>query len=346
MASVLNSQSRIVGLLCGTLFVGSCIPRTGRRGGSEGNQSPLKSVTINQPDLAKEMKSSMSDAEKKSVLDSLVYSLEISGVEKDGREDCVDGVSATKFDSGVLPFTSSKFEALRVKKGCNYLVSMKIGAKSEDGKLIKTVYLSSWDSKNPSLLTREELERASPTVRVELFVTNDGKKYWDAESIETPIDADATINAGLAKKFKLKASKEKVEVKPAEPSAPPTGTISFSGSISLVPVEAVTKDMYCAVALNTSFIEKDDGAVSGVKAMFLQEDIDKSFVKIPAGSSSVIELTTFEASTIPPLNKAKSTVVYAYCYAEQEQALARLKSCFDEGADANWPACESSSIAR
>lgn len=161
-------SSILVLLLSVSSVVYSCKTRGVQ--GDEAN-SEFKSITINQPDLKKEMLVSLSDAEKQKVLDSLVYSIVIKPVQKDSKDDCTAGVVGTKFDSGVNPMSQSKFDAFKVKRGCNYVIIMNIGAKSEDGKSIETLYLSSDHQQKPSILTTAELAKAKPVAVVSLFST-------------------------------------------------------------------------------------------------------------------------------------------------------------------------------
>lgn len=313
-----------ISILSGLVAVTSCIPKRGSKYG-EGGAAVLKSVTINQPDLKKEMKSAITDADKQKVYDSLVYQLTIVAKQKDAKDDCDAGITATKFDSGITALASSTFGDLKVKKGCNYQISMKIGAKSDDGKAIKTNYLMSWDDKDPAVLAKEELEKDKPAVSVKLYVTDAGKQYWDADSIVTPTDSNTDINVGLSRSFKLVASSFTEEID--------TKNNKAVGSVELTPDVAPTKDMVCAVVMKATLAVSGGESPSDQKALlFAAGDSTKAIVKFPAGSVAKVVIKDFSRALATPnvFTVARQSEVYAYCFAEENSATSKLNECFPQ----------------
>lgn len=308
-----------------TSILGSCMSRD-KTGGGSGNAN-MKTVTINQPDLKKEMLSSLSEDDKKKVMESLVYSIAINPALKDNKDDCNDGVTASKFDSGVLTMDKSTFDSIKIKRGCNYIVSMKVGAKSDDGKAIKSLYISSWDDKQPSLLSKEELEKAKPTAVVKLFVTSEGKKYWDADEIVTPGEADTTIDPSLSKSFALKAENLVI--------ARDTNAGVMTGTLSLTPFAADKADQYCAVFV-VSKSDSQGQPTAAIKEnssqnLFVDGDAEKSIVKFAAGSVEKKSIKVSEQvvgpTAAPVSNKSIESVAHAYCSTDEGKAKSFLEAC-------------------
>lgn len=306
----------LIVVLLTSISLNSCMSRRAVPGGGTG--ASMKSVTINQPDLKKEMLSSFSEADKQKVFDSLVYSVEIKAVQKDGKDDCDKDVTATKFDSGVNPMSKSSFDTVKVKRGCNYIVSMKIGEKSADGASIKTLYLSSWDDQKPSILTKEELEKAKPTAKVSLYVTTEGKKYWDADEIVTPVDSDAAIEATLSKTFLVTSSITDRSTK----------GLFVVMKMEVTPKAPAQVDMFCSTTIRLmtrTFDDKGDEVYSYKYLLPLGESSPTlKFAANSATKQTISEMTTY-------IEIDRSTVVVetpiALCSDSQRAALDLLKKC-------------------
>ncbi|MCX6126957.1 MAG: hypothetical protein NTV34_19710 [Proteobacteria bacterium] len=307
-------------------FFGSCMSRRNEAG--NGRVSLAKSVTSNQPDLKGQMVSTLSEDEKKKLLESLVYTIAINPVQKDSKDDCADGATPTKFDSGINGLDKSTFETIKVKRGCNYVVSMKIGAKSDDGKSIKTLYISSWDDKKPSLLSRAELEKDKPTAVVSLFVTPQGKPFWDADLITTPGDSDVIVNSGLSKSFKL--------VGVVKESKYNTATFSHEASAVFKPTVAVAKDMYCGVYVAGFISIPTSTSRQGIQ-IFVDAKPEKSIIKFMANTTAEVPVAGFispttlgqtlapdSANPTPASMDLKEVTAESNCFETEADALKKL----------------------
>jgi hypothetical protein len=316
-------RSYILAALITASFASSCMSRKNPDGSNRG--SFTKSVTINQPDLKAAMNSSLSEEEKQKIIDSLVYSISIKPVQVEGKDDCAESVVATKFESGVVAMDKSTFDAIKVKKGCSYLVSMKFGARSDDGKSIKTLYISSWDDKKPSILSRAELEKSKPVAAVSLYVTEAGKAYWDADVIETPTDTDTTIDPTLSKSFSLKA--EKISVTKGADGL-------LASPLDLTPNQALKKELFCGVGIKVDVVKTQTGPVANEdivpRFLFIDSAVEKSIIKVKAGSVEKITLPKLAEFSQPVGDEAptiKSSTAYAYCFEVEADALRTLKEC-------------------
>ena len=305
---------------------GSCIARKGQSDGG-GSNSNVKSVTINQPDLKSQFIGTLSEDDKKKVLDGLVYSVGINPVQKDSKDDCNAGSTASKFDSGINAMDKSTFDTIKVKRGCNYIVSMKIGQKSDDGKSIKTLLLSTWDDKQPSVLSKDELEKAKPSAAARLFVTADGKKYWNADEIVTSTDTDTSIDATLSKTYKLKIENLKADTVTGNAGGNIPQSM-VSGSLDMTPLQAVEANVYCGVAVRAlihndtngpdvyAFLNTQDAATSG------------SVVTFSAGGMTKVSANMVGSFIIMPGNSTiTSRSVLVYCASDADVAKAKLQKC-------------------
>lgn len=307
----------------------SCVARKGTIGSNGGSGgSTAKSVTINQPDLKSDFISTISDDEKKKIFDNLVYVLSISAVQKDSKDDCNAGITATKFDSGVNAMDKSTFDAIKVNRGCNYVISMRIGQKFDDGKGIKTLLISTWDESQPSILTREELEKPKPVGIAKLFVTADGKKYWNADEMVTPTDTDTTINSSLSKSLKLTAENMSAE----------TGSvfgginqIEMRGAVEVAPVAATKVDAYCGIILRAVM---HNDAVPDQYAYLSTADfqVTGSVIKFPAGSTDKISMKMVGSYIFSPGNNTVTGKSLAYvCSESADVAKEKIKTCAVSG---------------
>lgn len=299
-----------------------CMPRKSdsiNGGGSSG----LASVGINQPKLKESMKSSMSDAEKTKLYDSLVYQISVKAQKTtDNKDDCDAGVTATSFDSDILALDKAASDTVKVKKGCNYVVSMKYGTKSDDGKSIKVVLLQSWDDKDPSKLSKDDLQKAKPTAAVSLYVTKDGLAYWDISVIQTPGDADVSVNPTLATKFSLKAEKM---------SAVPAAGGKMNAAVTLTPVLVPSSDIFCGVMTRIEYAPSNASPSEYINLYYGGSDVSKSVVKFFANSPTpgAIDFSTLlQSSNISEQAVVRSQMVYAVCASDQPGALAKIKTCF------------------
>lgn len=301
----------------------SCTPKKTADGTSN---SGLSSVTINQPKLKEAMRATLSEADKTKVYSSLVYQISIKAAKVDNKDDCDAGVTATAFDSDILALDKGAGDTVKVKKGCNYIISMKYGVKADDGKSVKTIYLQSDDNKNPSKLSKEELAKAKPTAVVTLFVTSDGKPYWDINEVSTPSDSDVQVDPTLSSKMTLKADKVLASV-----SDQANG--KMIGSMDLTPVQAPIKDAYCGVVIRAEF--PTDPAVSAphYEDLYVLADVTKSVVKFAAGSVSTVSISSLAKTLTLPnsLNALKAQTAYAVCADTADGAVSKLKVCFDTG---------------
>ena len=299
-----------------------CMPRKSQNG-SGGSSSGLASVTINQPKLKEAMKASVSDADKTKLYDSLVYQISIKGVKTaDNKDDCDAGVTPTAFDSEILALDKGAGDTVKVKKGCNYIVSMKYGVKSDDGKSIKTIMLQSWDDKDPAKLGKDELQKAKPTATVNLYVTKDGLAYWDISVIQTPGDSDVSVNPSLATKFTLKADK-------ATASFAAGGKIAASASVT--PVQIASKDVYCGFVMNLEYAPNTASPSENMK-LYAGGNPAKSVIKFAAGAAiapQALDFSTQMALNLAPNDQsiARSEVVYAVCADDAAAALAKANAC-------------------
>ena len=324
----MSSHIFFVGMAC----VASCTPKQVTKTGNSSG-SNLKTVTINQPDLKKEMKDSLKQDEKDKVFSSLVYQIVINAQKKDGKDDCATGVTPTMFNSGVVAIDKKDFAEIKIVKGCSYLVSMKIGAKSEDGKMIKTPYLSSWDDKDPSVLTKEELEKAKPTVSVRLYVTADGKPYWDAESIVTPADTDTNIDPQIVKPGKVSAMLLDLALDDK--------TNMVSGKVDVTPKMASSVDLYCAV-----------GAVVELS----NDKSEKKFIKVRGSGTAESAVSKIDANVSAKqsiaisanstgYNKISSSKPYVFCGKDRPEVVSRYTQCLVNEMPEKDVSCDETSIA-
>lgn len=299
-----------------------CMPRKSADGTS-GSNSGLSSVTINQPKLKEAMKASVSDADKAKIYDALVYQISIKAAKTaDNKDDCDSGATASSFDSDILNLDKGASDTVKVKKGCNYVVSMKYGMKSADGKSISPVMLQSWDDKDPSKLSKEELTKAKPTATVNLYVTKDGQPYWDISVIQTPGDSDVSIQPNLAvKSFALKVDKVNAYAEGNK----------LNGLASLIPTPASTKDMFCGVVMVIEYGLAKTAPSQYVQAYLGNGDVTKSMVFVPANSTAAIAAETFVASNIQgdvSLLNARSQTLYAVCSSDAASPITKLQGCF------------------
>lgn len=318
-------KSTIAAAIVITTFT-SCMPRSNKKSNEPGAGSALKTVTINQPDFAKEMKATLSEEQRKAVTDTLAYTISIKAVTKEGKNECNEGVTPTEFTSDVTPIVTKTFETLKVKRGCNYMISMNIGKRSDDGKSLATRYLATWDQKFPSLLTKEDLEKANPVAKVSLYVTSAGKEFWDAEVLETLGDTDASIDAGIAKKIKVKVANHKFSVDK------PNKLLKLSLDASSV--TELEKDRYCGILVNARF-----GAASplpsDVVVMLTIDPSLKSLTRLfPAKTTAN---TTFKVDLTAPLPNIADALLRddqvrlmssaVYCAATKAEAEGLMTAC-------------------
>jgi hypothetical protein len=244
MSKLLSFKSTIAASIVLTNIV-ACMPRSNNKSNQPGAGSALKTVTINQPDFAKEMKATLSEEQRKAVIETLAYTISIKAVTKEGKNECNESVTPTEFTSDVTPIATKTFETLKVKRGCNYMLSMNIGKRSDDGKSLSTRYLATWDQKFPSILTKEDLEKANPVAKVSLYVTSAGKEFWDAEVLETLGDTDASIDAGIAKKIKVRVIHHKFTVDKTSKL--------LKASVEASTINKLERDLYCGILVNARF---------------------------------------------------------------------------------------------
>lgn len=314
----------------------SCTPKnnTGANGGT--SNSGLASVTINQPKIKEAMKPSMSEADKTKLYDSLVYQISIKSQKTaDDKDDCDAGVVPTSFDSDILALDKGASDTVKVKKGCNYIVSMKYGVKSDDGKSIKTVMIQSADATDPGKLSKDELQKPKPTAIINLYVTAEGQPFWNISVIPTPpSDSDVSVLPSLAVKYVMKADKV---------SAVIGGTPSkFTGSTTLTPVNASAKEMSCGVMMSVEASETT-ATPSTMVTLLIADDMNKSIVTFPANSVAPIVVDGLVAkSPSGALSVVRSQTVFAVCASDAAAALAKLKTCLNIG-QAGTSACETDS---
>jgi hypothetical protein len=132
------------------------------------------------------MKASVPD--KDAIMATLVYQIAITPKKVEGKDDCDSGVAGENRDTGISSVGQSKFDAIKVKRGCNYLVSMKVGTKASNTNDFQTVYLQ--NDPASSLLSKEELQKNIPSVSFTLNVTSEGEAYWD-KSVSSPTTTEA-----------------------------------------------------------------------------------------------------------------------------------------------------------
>ena len=160
-------------------------------------QASVKSITINHAKLDDSLQPTIKSdqAKKDALMASLVYQLKIEPkTDSSGKPECDSGVTPSdKFDSGILGYEKNASDTVKLKRGCSYVGTLKIGAKSADGATINPVYLQTVDK--PQVLSATELKNDKPSFPILLDVTSDGATYWVQQTIPGTTDtANITIN--------------------------------------------------------------------------------------------------------------------------------------------------------
>jgi hypothetical protein len=106
---------------------------------------------------------------------------------------CNAGVTGTKIAATTKRMSSRITE--KIKKGCDYDLTLRLGAISSDGSRLDPVYLTTGD--RPSLVAKAKLEGANPTIRVDLTATPAGVAAGITARGATGDSVDLAIKVGI-----------------------------------------------------------------------------------------------------------------------------------------------------